>query len=68
VVHSGVGGTPLVAEDGQAWDAVVLVRHPSRQALCRTVADPGHQGVTALRGEALAEAVPQPTAPGPAAG
>jgi hypothetical protein len=32
VVHAGDGRTPLVPEQGQGWDAVLLVRHPSREA------------------------------------
>ncbi len=63
VVYSGEGGTPLVADTGQAWDAVVVVRYPSRQAFLDMVADPEYQQVTHLRTEALAEAVLQPTAP-----
>ncbi|MEV5641602.1 DUF1330 domain-containing protein [Streptomyces flaveolus] len=63
LLYAGDGGTPLVAEDGQAWDAVLLVRYPSREAFGRMVADPGYQEVTALRSGALAEAVLQPTVP-----
>ena len=51
----------LVAEDGQAWDAVLLVRYPARAAFARMVADPEYQQVTHLRTEALSEAVLQPT-------
>jgi len=61
VVYAGSGGTALVAEDGQAWDAVILVRYPSRQAFSRMVADPDYQAVTGLRSRALTEAVLQPT-------
>src|SRR3954451_16355919 len=32
VEYLGEGGRALVAEDGQAWDMVVLVRYPNRQA------------------------------------
>ncbi|MCF2127044.1 DUF1330 domain-containing protein [Strepomyces sp. STD 3.1] len=63
LVYAGDGGTPLVAEDGQAWDAVLLVRYPSRDAFSRMVADPGYQRITGLRSRALTEAVLQPTAP-----
>ena len=52
-----------MAEDGQAWDAVLLVRCPSREALHRMVADPDHQQVTRLRTAALTEAVLQATTP-----
>ena len=63
VVYSGLGDHPLVAEDGQDWDAVVIVRYPSRQAFCDMVADPEYQEVTRLRSDALEEAVLQPTSP-----
>ena len=63
VVYVGDGGTALVAEDGQAWDAVLLVRYPSRAAFSRMVADPDYQAITHLRTQALEEAVLQPTVP-----
>jgi len=65
VVYAGDGGTALVAEDGQAWDAVLVVRYPDRRAFSRMVADPEYQQVTALRTAALSEAVLQPTTPWP---
>jgi uncharacterized protein (DUF1330 family) len=61
VVFVGDGDTPLAAEAGQAWDAVVLVRYPSRQAFAAMVRDPGYRSVEHLRSEALVEAVLQPT-------
>lgn len=63
VVYAGDGGTALVAEPGQAWDAVLCVRYPSRKAFSQMVADPEYQRVTHLRTEALEEAVLQPTSP-----
>ena len=63
VLYAGDGSTALVAEDGQAWDAVLLVRYPSRAAFSAMVADPDYQEVTHLRTEALAEAVLQATVP-----
>ena len=63
VLYAGDGGTPLVAEQGQDWDAVLLVRYPSREAFSRMVADPEYQQVTHLRTQALTEAVLQPTDP-----
>ena len=66
VVYAGDGGTALVAEDGQAWDAVLVVRYPDRRAFSRMVADPEYQQVTRLRTAALSEAVLQPTTPWPA--
>ena len=63
LLYAGDGGTPLVAEEGQDWDAVLLVHYPSREAFSRMVADPGYQEITSLRSRALAEAVLQPTTP-----
>lgn len=63
VLYAGDGSAPLVAEDGQAWDAVLLVRYPSRKAFCEMVADPDYQEVTRFRTDALVEAVLQPTIP-----
>ncbi|MEW2265493.1 DUF1330 domain-containing protein [Streptomyces sp. NPDC047853] len=65
LLYAGDGGSPLVAEDGQAWDAVLLVRYPSREAFSRMVADPEYQEITGLRSRSLAEAVLQPTVPWP---
>ncbi|MFI6206306.1 DUF1330 domain-containing protein [Streptomyces sp. NPDC051041] len=65
LLYAGDGGTPLVAEDGQAWDAVLLVRYPDRAAFSRMVADPEYQEITGLRSRALTEAVLQPTTPWP---
>jgi uncharacterized protein (DUF1330 family) len=62
VVYFGTTGTPLVAPpDDTAWDAVLLVRYPSRQAFSAMVADPDYQQITHLRTEALDAAVLQPT-------
>lgn len=63
VVYYGKGSTALVAEDGQAWDAVMLVRYPSREAFSRMLADPEFAEVAALRTSALTEAVLQATVP-----
>ena len=63
VLYVGDGSTALVAEDGQAWDTVLLVRYPSREAFSRMVADPEYQEVTRYRTEALTEAVLQATVP-----
>lgn len=61
VLYAGDGGPALVAEQGQAWDAVLLVRYPSRTAFSRMVADPEYQEVSRWRTLALEEAVLQPT-------
>jgi uncharacterized protein (DUF1330 family) len=63
LVYAGDGATALVAEAGQAWDAVLLVKYPSRSAFAAMVADPEYQRITHLRAEALSEAVLQPTIP-----
>jgi uncharacterized protein (DUF1330 family) len=64
VVYVGDGGPALVAEDGQAWDTVALVRYPNRQAFVDMVRDPEYRAGAHLRSEALVEAVLQPTTPG----
>ena len=65
VVYAGLGSAALVAEAGQAWDAVLLVRYPSRAAFAAMVADRDYREVTKLRSSALVEAVLQPTTPWP---
>jgi uncharacterized protein (DUF1330 family) len=63
VLYAGSGSTVLVAEDGQSWDAVVVVRYPDRAAFGRMVADPEYLAVARLRSAALVEAVLQATTP-----
>jgi len=63
VEYLGDGGRPLVAEDGQAWDMVVLVRYPDRRAFAAMLRDPEYQAVSHLRSEALVESVLQATTP-----
>ena len=63
LVYAGDGSSALVAEHGQAWDAVLVVRYPDRAAFGRMVADPEYRKVSELRSTALAEAVLQPTSP-----
>ena len=63
VLYAGDGSTPLVADPGQSWDAVLLVRYASRAAFSAMVADPEYQEVTGLRTQALSEAVLQATTP-----
>jgi uncharacterized protein (DUF1330 family) len=67
LVYSGRCSTALVAPDAHEWDAILLVRYPSRQAFCEMVANPEYQKITHLRTEALSEAVLQATVPGAAA-
>jgi uncharacterized protein (DUF1330 family) len=63
MLYAGTGSTVLVAEPGQEWDAVLIVRYPSRQAFSQMVADPEYQQFTHFRTEALTEAVLQATIP-----
>lgn len=63
LLYYGTGDTPLVAEAGQDWDAVLLVRYPSRRSFSEMVADPAYQEGASLRSGALVEAVLQPTEP-----
>jgi uncharacterized protein (DUF1330 family) len=63
VVYLGDTGTALVAPEHEQWDAVLLVRYPSRRAFSQMVADPVYQQITHLRTEALDAAVLQPTSP-----
>lgn len=59
VIYLGDCGTAVVAPDTHDWDAVLLVRYPSRRAFCDMVADPDYQQTTHLRTEALTNAVLQ---------
>jgi uncharacterized protein (DUF1330 family) len=63
VLYAGDGSTALVAEPGQSWDAVLLVRYPSRQAFSDMVRDPAYGEGSSLRTQALKEAVLQATVP-----
>jgi len=63
VLYAGLGSTALVADDGQAWDMVVLVRYPSRQHFTQMIKDPAYQEFEHLRTEALVESVLQATTP-----
>ncbi|HEX6340654.1 DUF1330 domain-containing protein [Umezawaea sp.] len=63
VDYLGECGPALVAEEGQAWDAVALVRYPSRRAFVEMARDPEYLAVAHLRDEALVESVLQATVP-----
>jgi uncharacterized protein (DUF1330 family) len=67
ILYYGLGSAPVVAEPGEDWDAVLLVRYPSRRAFSEMVRDPDYQRGTALRTGALVAAVLQPTADAAAA-
>jgi uncharacterized protein (DUF1330 family) len=63
VIYAGDCSTALVAPDSHEWDAVLLVRYPSRQTFSAMVSDPNYQEITGLRTEALSDAVLQATVP-----
>ena len=63
VLYYGDTSTVLVAPESHRWDAVLVVRYPSREAFSRMVADPEYQEITHLRTEGLEEAVLQATTP-----
>ena len=63
MVYLGDTSTTLVAPESHDWDAVLLVRYPSRRAFSAMVADPDYQRITELRTQALSDAVLQATAP-----
>jgi uncharacterized protein (DUF1330 family) len=43
----------VIAPEHEAWDVLVLVRYPSRQAFLEMIADPGYQASHAHRAAAL---------------
>lgn len=61
VLHAGDCSTVLVAPDGHAWDAILVVSYPSRAAFLEMVFDPGYQQITHLRTNGLEAAVLQAT-------
>jgi len=61
IVYLGDCGVSLVAPETHAWDAVLLVRYPTRRAFSNMVADAEYQQITHLRTAALSAAVLQPT-------
>ena len=63
VLYAGVGHPALVADPGQEWDAVAIVRYPSRRAFLQMVRDPEYLANEHLRTDALTESVLQPTTP-----
>lgn len=65
VVYAGDASTTLVAPEHHRWDAVLIVRYPSRQSFSSMVADRNYQEITHLRTESLEEAVLQATVPWP---
>ncbi|MGW0085259.1 DUF1330 domain-containing protein [Streptomyces sp. NPDC003393] len=62
-VYLGKGGHVMVAEDGQSWDAVWIVRYPDSKAFFALLHDADFKSGFHLRGDSLVEAVLQVTTP-----
>lgn len=63
VLYAGDVSTTLVAPEGHEWDAVLVVRYPSRDAFLKMVFDPAYQEITELRTQGLEAAVLEATRP-----
>jgi uncharacterized protein (DUF1330 family) len=63
VLYIGDCSTVVVAPEEHDWDAVLLVRYPSRHAFSQMVANPEYRKITGLRTAALSNAVLQATVP-----
>ncbi len=62
-VYAGECSTTLVGPDSHDWDAVLVVRYPSRAAFLEMVKDPDYQAITHLRSDGLEAAVLEATRP-----
>jgi uncharacterized protein (DUF1330 family) len=63
VVYSGACSTTVIAAEQHGdWDAVLLVRYPSRAAFSAMIADPEYLAVAELRERGLVDSVLQATA------
>lgn len=62
-VYLGKGGHVMVAEEGQSWDAVWIVRYPNSAAFFALLHDDDFKSGFHLRGDSLQEAVLQVTTP-----
>lgn len=60
LVYGGECTEPLLAGEGQAWDAIVAVRYPNRAAYLRMLEEPAYAAIAHLRRAALREAVMLP--------
>lgn len=60
ILFAGNGSAPLAAKPGEQWDAVALVRYPSRRAFADLLADPEYQKADPIRVSALTAAILQP--------
>ncbi|SRR5258707_10493582 len=57
VLYAGECVEPLLAGEGQDWDAVVIVRYSSRASYVEMLAGAEHQAIASLRTSALRDAV-----------
>lgn len=62
ILYAGECSTALVAS-AEDWDAILVVRYPSRAAFLSMVGDPAYQEITHLRTAGLEAAVLQATTP-----
>ena len=63
VLYAGACSTLLVGPEAHRWDAVLVVRYPSRAAFAQMVGDPEYRKVSELRTSALEAAVLEATTP-----
>ena len=61
LLYAGDCGTALVAPDGHEWDAMLVVRYPSKEKFLEMLSIPEYLEVTKLRTKALDAAVLQVT-------
>jgi uncharacterized protein (DUF1330 family) len=57
VLYAGECSTVLVAPEGHEWDAIFVVRYPSRAAFLSMAGDADYQAITELRTNGLEAAV-----------
>ena len=67
IVYAGDCSTTAIGAEYHDWDAVLLVRYPSRQKFLEMVMDPSYQEITELRTNGLESAVLEATKPWPPA-
>jgi uncharacterized protein (DUF1330 family) len=63
VLHAGEYSTSLVPDEDPDWDAILVVRYPSRAAFMAMVGYPAYQEITELRTVGLEAAVLRATVP-----
>ncbi len=54
-VYMGRVGAGVIVEDGEEWDAMILVRYPTRRQFVEMLADPDYQAIAPIRAAALAD-------------